>query len=425
LLELLSSFFRCPDSLLDGDFEVPVQGALANVLTHLNPSDLQRNKLPAKQCAEIVKSLLLENYPEAKARGVRSSALIRNLYYLARPLLGVRVRRHLQRLALKLGDGTGFPSWPIDFSADQILEQILIAAMRSKNLDRIPFIWFWPEHHSSCAIITHDVETAAGLQFCSTLMDIDESFGFKSSFQLIPEERYHVTDAQLSEFRRRGFEVNVHDLNHDGRLYEKESLFLERLPKINEYGRRWGSKGFRAGALYRNQKWFGKLKFEYEMSVPNSGRYDAQRGGCCTVFPYVIAELVEMPVTLVQDYTVFNILNENSVATWEEQLCAITDKSGLVNLITHPDYLMSNEHQKMYRLLLSRIKVLAAERHIWATLPSDVNGWWRARTNLSLQQQDNEWTIVGDLRHRASIGYATLEGDNVRFRFTPGDKEPS
>ena len=35
-------------------------------------------------------------------------------------------------------------------------------------------------------MMTHDVEGQAGLDFCDELMDIDDSFGIKSAFQLIP-----------------------------------------------------------------------------------------------------------------------------------------------------------------------------------------------------------------------------------------------
>ena len=45
--------------------------------------------------------------------------------------------------------------------------------------------------------MTHDVETAAGRDFCQTLMDIDDSFGVKASFQVIPEERYRVDEEFL------------------------------------------------------------------------------------------------------------------------------------------------------------------------------------------------------------------------------------
>src|SRR5579883_3316614 len=82
--------------------------------------------------------------------------------------------------------------WPVDQTVDCIFEKLMAAVLRATALPRIPFIWFWPEGHPSAAIMTHDVETSSGRDFCPRLMDIDDSYGIKSSFQLIPAERYDV-----------------------------------------------------------------------------------------------------------------------------------------------------------------------------------------------------------------------------------------
>ena len=90
--------------------------------------------------------------------------------------------------------------------------------------------------------MTHDVETEAGRKFCSDLMDIDDSFGIKSSFQIVPEGCYQVSDAFLASLRERGFEVAVHDLNHDGHLYRTEnnsfSVRRKLTPTANSMARR-------------------------------------------------------------------------------------------------------------------------------------------------------------------------------------------
>ena len=61
-------------------------------------------------------------------------------------------------------------------------------------------------------------------------MDVDDSFSIKASFQIIPEERYSVHSELLEEIRRRGFEICVHDLNHDGHLYKNHEQFLRGPP---------------------------------------------------------------------------------------------------------------------------------------------------------------------------------------------------
>ena len=97
-------------------------------------------------------------------------------------------------------------------------------------------------------------------------MDIDDSFGIKSAFQVVPEMRYDARADFLDGFRKRGFEVNVHDLNHDGELFQHKEKFLRRAEQINLYAKGFGAQGFRAGAMYRNQDWYEAFDFSYDMS---------------------------------------------------------------------------------------------------------------------------------------------------------------
>src|SRR5206468_10446277 len=61
----------------------------------------------------------------------------------------------------------------------------------------------------------------------------------KSSFQLVPERPYRVPGALLEEIRNRGFEICVHDLNHDGQLFSDHKHFLRMVERINAYGREY------------------------------------------------------------------------------------------------------------------------------------------------------------------------------------------
>ena len=66
-------------------------------------------------------------------------------------------------------------------------------------------------------------------------MDIDDSFGIKASIQIVPEKRYTVSEGFLDSIRARGFEINVHGLDHDGNLFKDREKFLESAKRINEY----------------------------------------------------------------------------------------------------------------------------------------------------------------------------------------------
>jgi hypothetical protein len=337
------------------------------------------------------------------------------LYYFLRPALPVAVRSHLQRFHLKGREKPIFPRWPVESSVDDLLEQLLLLSLKANGVERIPFIWFWPGGASSCANITHDVETTLGRDFCGTLMDIDDSFGIKASFQIIPEKRYGVSREFLSSIRERGFEVVVHDLNHDGHLYRDRKRFLERAAKINSYGKEYGADGFRAGILYRKQLWYDALKFSYDMSVPNVARWDPQRGGCCTVMPYFLGEILELPVTTIQDYTLFHILDDYSIDIWKSQIEIIMEKHGLMSFVVHPDYIIQPREQDIFKALLGHLVRLREEKGVWITTPGEVNRWWRQRAQMKLVENGGDWQIEGPGSERARIAWASEKEGRLVF----------
>jgi hypothetical protein len=264
--------------------------------------------------------------------------------------------------------------------------------------------------------MTHDVETATGRDFCSTLMDINDSFGIKSSFQVVPERRYEVTSSYLSSIRDRGFEVNVQDLNHDGHLYRNRKQFLERAVKINSYGKQYKAAGFRAGVLYRNQDWYEALDFAYDMSVPNVAHLDPQRGGCCTVTPYFIGKILELPVTTTQDYSLFHILKDYSIDLWRNQTELIMEKHGLSSFIIHPDYIIGDRERNTYETLLAYLAQIRDKMGVWLPTPFEVNRWWRQRNQMTLvEDKHGGWRIEGEGKERARVAYASEKDGRIAF----------
>ena len=248
-------------------------------------------------------------------------------------------------------------------------------------------------------------------------MDIDEEYGFKSSFQIVPERRYPVEEEFLQSIRSRGFEICLHDLNHDGNLFEERSEFRRRAQLINNYCEKYGTEGFRSGALYRNLLWYGDYQFSHDMSVPNVAHLDPQGGGCCTVMPYFVDKILEIPVTATQDYSLFHILHAHSIDLWKQQIQMIVDGHGLISLIIHPDYLTETLHQQVYRKLLGHLREQCTARNIWVALPSQINAWWRQRSEMKLVPSSHGWRITGEGSQRARVAYACLEGDSLVYSF--------
>jgi hypothetical protein len=443
----LSDYFRCPSGAVQVELSGPLSGESGffrfgreavcygrraggspSPLTH----DLQdvstavtvenERLLWPFDFSEVVENLRHERYGldsrQSSERFVETRSS-RRAYYFLRPILSVPVRKRLQRIYLRGWRKITFPRWPVDVTVDSLMQQVLTLALRARPNEKIPFIWFWPDGAPCCGMMTHDVEHPTGLNFCSDLMAIDDSYGIKSSFQIIPEGRYEVGRKFLENLTKSGCEINVHDLNHDGSLFRDKREFLRRAALINQYGKMFRTRGFRSGQMYRNQSWYDALDFSYDMSVPNVAHLEPQRGGCCTVMPFFIGKILELPLTTVQDYSLFHILGDYSIDMWRRQIDLIRAKNGLISFITHPDYLVEARARGVYLDLLKYLSRLRDEEKLWMALPSEVDRWWRNRHQMRLVQHRGRWRIEGPGKGRARIAYASLKDDALVYTIEP------
>jgi hypothetical protein len=365
---------------------------------------------------EIIHNLQLERY---RAREPWIRKIAKSTYYRVRPSLPRSIRERIQKFHLRGWRDLSFPAWPVDVTIENLCEDLLLLALQAGGVDRIPFIWFWPDGCAGSVMMTHDVETASGRDACRDLMDIDDSYGIKASFNVVPQGPYSVSVDFLASIRDRGFEIGIQDLSHDGRLFDERGEFERRARLINRYANEYGAKGFRSAVLYRRPEWYDGLNFSYDSSIPNTARLDPQRGGCCTVMPYFIGDMVELPVTMTQDYTLFHLLSERSIALWKAQIRFILEKNGLINFIVHPDYVMHEGVKGLYVDLLIYLRELYATRKIWQALPSEIDSWCRARSKMQLIPDGDDWRIEGSGSERAVVAYAKCMNEKLIYELQP------
>jgi hypothetical protein len=214
-----------------------------------------------------------------------------------------------------------------------------------ESAGRAPLHWSgWPNNNQFAFVLAHDVETDVGQRRCLQLMRLEQELGFKSSFNFVPE-RYHVLPEVRTALTGNGFEVGVHGLLHDGRLFESRETFRARAQRINHYLREWGAVGFVSPSSHHHLEWMHDLEIEYDSSTFDIDPFEPQPDGLGTIFPAWIEEptqrsgYVELPYTLPQDYTLFILLGEKSNDLWKRKLRWIADKGGMALLIAHPDYM--------------------------------------------------------------------------------------
>ena len=135
--------------------------------------------------------------------------------------------------------------------------------------------------------------------------------------------------------------------------------------------------------------------------------------------PYFIGDILELPVTTTQDYSLFHILNDYSIDLWKQQTELIMEKHGLMSFIVHPDYITGAREQSVYKELLTYLSTLRDEGNVWIPTSSEVNRWWRQRREMKLVPESDGWRIEGEGRERARIAYASEHDGQLVYSLTP------
>lgn len=362
---------------------------------------------------EVMESFYLEKYPVKQLPVNRLSEIGRRLYYLARPLIPRSIQiKFRQKLAKVQGKST-FPAWPIDNRFDSLMQKLLAQAMSVSGIGKIPILGWWPDQKQFTIALRHDVETAVGVQNIKPLVALEKKYGFRSTWYFVPE-RYPFDKALLRELQDDGCEIGVHGLYHDGKLFDSHQEFQQRAAKINRYLDEWQTVGFASPSALRRLDWIcEELDIIYDSSVPTSEVFGPQSGGCCSLFPFFIGNnIIELPITMPQDHTLFEILQETSIKTWLGCLNFIRENHGLLFVIVHPDYVLTPERLHWYEEFLEH---LADEQQGWMTMPSEIAQWWKTRHDSEVTIKDGKPVIIGPAYDRGQVEWANLEDKTIYF----------
>lgn len=349
---------------------------------------------------EAVNALLREEYVElGEGRlggGVKAAA--RGAYYRVRPLLPRRVQIALRRRFARVQERVAFPGWPEETALHE-LEALVLGLAEQAAGAPLPWIAPWPDGHEWAVVLTHDVEQAPGYARIDAVAEVEERVGMRSAWYLVPERDYTVTAERIDGLQRKGYEVALHGLRHDGRDLSA-GTFDERLPAMQEYAARWGAVGFRSPATHRDWGRIGRLGLDHDSSWSDVARYEPQGGGSCSVLPFFVDDVVELPITLPMDHTLFELLDRRDESAWLEKCGLLRSRGGLALLLTHPDYLLDDELLAVYGRFLD---VVAADTSAWHALPREVSAWWRARDASHVVGEGEGWRVEGPAGERARI----------------------
>lgn len=310
----------------------------------------------------------------SREAGVVSSERLRQFYYSLKPFVPKALRMGMRRFAARIIQKEAVDIWPIDRCAGDE-----------------PSGWRgWPKGKQFALALSHDIEGPTGVARVLDLMKVEEKLGFKSCFNFVPEGDYPVSVGLRRSLESQGFEVGVHDLKHDGKLYSNRDHFRRSAERINMYLCDWGAVGFRSAFMLHNLEWLHDLEVLYDSSTFDTDVFEPQPDGVGTIFPFWCHSAVskrgyvELPYTLPQDSTLFLLLQERTNAIWKRKLEWIVEQGGMAFLNVHPDYVRFNGTTaskwdfdvEIYREFLCHIKEKYKGAY-WHALPRDVAAYYR------------------------------------------------
>lgn len=295
-------------------------------------------------------------------------------------VLGLAV---LERLHGGTAD-TDYPAWPDEPRLDDFR-----AELWADTAARIGLRLTTPTYrdgHRGAVLLTHDIDSRSDIGGISDIRGLERRHGLPSSVGFIPQISWPEA-AVIDDLTHDGCEVYCHDIRHDGRLaYESSSAMradFERFFQDHPDARSL-LRGFRSGQLLMTSGLLGSLAdwFEYDLSLPDTekgGPYGA-RAGCATVYPFLVDGLLEIPLTMPQDFFLFNVEHLDSagmLSVWRDKLVAVLSRGGVAVVNTHPVW--TNPKRAGVWAAYDGLLETIASADAWVTTPSVLHDWLLSR----------------------------------------------
>ena len=205
--------------------------------------------------------------------------------------------------------------------------------------------------------LTHDIDSRSGLKKSRKILEVEEKYNIRSTW-FIPTNHYELNGEAidyLEEISNYG-ELASHGNKHTPELImmNKDKILNELLSSKNKLEKISKKEviGFRAPLLQHNEKIFEAVKlagFKYTSTIPTLEYKHPATGnkhGIKTVFPIFIKDILEIPLSVIQDHQLLYVhnLNVKEALNFMESLASsIIERGGQAIILIHPDYKIADE----------------------------------------------------------------------------------
>ncbi len=359
------------------------------------PESLRGQLAQAAEDSEpLIQRFLFEEYLPPERRLPSSSVMA---YYRIKRFIPTKLRHWVNFAAVRTRPRDHFPHWPCETALLELWSEWLKANLQLVGQPDPWHIAFWPNGKRCCVSLTHDVESPIGFARMERMADLEERYGFRSSWNL-PLAQYRVDWKIVDTLRARGFEFGAHGLAHDGRMFRSRQDFEFCKKLVEQLAAEHDLQGFRGPSTLRNAEWISTMSFNYDSSFSDTDPYEPQPGGSCSLFPFFLSHLVELPYTLPQDHTLIHLVRRNPVSVWATKARWIQSLGGMILTLVHPDYSGDDASLPVYEELL---KILSEFENAWRALPHEIAQWWSERARMKLLMKDGKPFIEGPGARRA------------------------
>jgi hypothetical protein len=294
-------------------------------------------RIPSLESTDLAREVVSEVLSQSMSTPIPLSARLPFNYRKLPTWLRNAVARRAVSGWVESQTGAAAPRWPVDATVDYFADL----------LEPKPAYLSGP----TPVVISHDLDTPEGLtNYLEFFLPTEMSLGVtRPAAFVVPT--WWPTGGGPAEELCANTETGIHGFDHSGHTpFAEPKELRSRVAFGVDLASRIGARGYRAPSLLRSRPLLSELAehYSFDSSIPSSGGpLPTRNSGAATVRPFLMGQLVEVPVTLPRDGSLLFLGTSwpEIAQTWRESARMVREAHGVVVLLIHCEERFSGSAQ--------------------------------------------------------------------------------